>query len=181
MNSLLNVIVQSDTIQSDKWSLEDEYIKKELDSICKRYYVDMEISKDEVKLLGVSDKLKQAKVEIQKILCDKNRLPPYWKPMSDGKHFELFSLNENSEEWRVIENEIKKTINSATILKVERVQNPLIWKKYMSIKKDLADELGYDKVNETYLFHGTRSNHPSVIYSDKIGFDMRHSEQGMVC
>lgn len=33
--------------------------------------------------------------------------------------------------------------------------------------------------NETYLFHGTARTHPSLIYNDQVGFDMRFSKSGM--
>eukprot|EP00455_Lapot_gusevi_P000932 TRINITY_DN10388_c0_g1_i8.p1 TRINITY_DN10388_c0_g1~~TRINITY_DN10388_c0_g1_i8.p1 ORF type:complete len:139 (+),score=2.51 TRINITY_DN10388_c0_g1_i8:27-419(+) len=33
--------------------------------------------------------------------------------------------------------------------------------------------------HETFLFHGSRANHPSMIYKDQFGFDMRYCESGL--
>jgi hypothetical protein len=37
------------------------------------------------------------------------------------------------------------------------------------------------QATELQLFHGTRSNDPSLIYNGKVGFDMCFSASGMVC
>ena len=57
-----------------------------------------------------------------------------------------------------IANDFKKTAKNKTIIKIESVQNQLLFDKYWSEKRTLAKLIGHKKINERFLFHGTRQD-----------------------
>ena len=99
--------------------------------------------------------------------------------MDAGEQVKKLPLDqlENNEEYERVADLFMLTLHDAQILKIERVQNKVIWTKYLeqgrymkSLETPLREEL---------LFHGTRGNDPKLIYKGEVGFDMRHSAEGM--
>lgn len=77
---------------------------------------------------------------------------------------ELHPIN-NATEYSKVENEIKKTV-SVTITKIERVQNPGLYRAYL-VKRDQMDQKNGS--NEKFLFHGTAKESCSSI--NTFGFN----------
>lgn len=77
---------------------------------------------------------------------------------------ELHPIN-NATEYSKVENEIKKTV-SVTITKIERVQNPGLYRAYL-VKRDQMDQKNGS--NEKFLFHGTAKGSCSSI--NTFGFN----------
>ena len=71
-----------------------------------------------------------------------------------------------------VERRFKATLSDASIVQMFRVQNKMLWKFYTQEKARLLRK-NKGVVNEKLLFHGTRSNDPSLIYNGEEGFEMR--------
>ena len=91
---------------------------------------------------------------------------------------ELKTVTEKSSEWNRIQSHVHKTLPSAQILKLERIQNQRLWDKYTLSKKQMIEKTKGD-TNEKELFHGTRGTPPKKIFKSEHGFDLRFSSQGM--
>ena len=110
-----------------------------------------------------------------KSLCS---FPKEWKQPHDS--FQIVPITEtaNPHEYHRVVNKLKETLPNIQIVKIERVQNPTIWRKYVSEKGFVKDMIGKEPMELT-LFHGTRTLDPSEVYQGEIGFDMAHSSDGM--
>ena len=65
------------------------------------------------------------------------------------------------------------------VYRIERLQNKLLWWKYMSKKTALENDPTLQNSGERMLFHGTRDTVPEEIYKGDSGFDVRYSHDGM--
>ena len=68
---------------------------------------------------------------------------------------------------------------SARVYHIQRIQNKLLWKKYLNKKKQLEDDHTLQNSGEKMLYHGTRGTAPEQVYEGDSGFDMRYSSDGM--
>lgn len=100
--------------------------------------------------------------------------------MQDDEEWKLFPLDPvtECEEYERVTTQFLLTLPSAHMLKVERVQNKVLWRRYFNRSKLMRD---FDRtfLREELLFHGTRFNKPDRIYAGGEGFDTRFSAQGM--
>ena len=99
-------------------------------------------------------------------------LPGNWNPMPKGSsgleakvHREL--LPANSTEFKEISGRFCLTsggyIHSGNVIKIERIQNPQLYKSYLAKKQSMQKTAGHNSVNELDLFHGTHPNSVSEI------------------
>lgn len=102
--------------------------------------------------------------------------PPEWEAQTEN--LQLIKLTTDSMEWSNVVQLFKKSLSTANIMEIERVQNQWLWRKYTS-QKEALELKNRGRTNEKLLFHGTRGNNPSLIYNGENGFDMRMSNQGM--
>jgi hypothetical protein len=63
------------------------------------------------------------------------------------------------------------------LIKLERIQNPWLWKQY-ALHKTRMLEKGSQSVSEMDLFHETRDINPQYIYNSEEGFDIQFSSVG---
>ena len=100
--------------------------------------------------------------------------------MDDKDEVKVFPLDPLTEveEYERVANQFLLTLPNAEILRVERVQNKLLWRKYVNRSKLMRD-FDTTHLREELLFHGTRDNDPQLIFKGDEGFDMRYSAQGM--
>lgn len=103
--------------------------------------------------------------------------PHNWEPMEDTDQVKLFFLDPiaESEEYERVVNEFLLTLPRVKILKVERIQNKVLWRRYLNCSRNYRRPL----IREELLFHGTRDNQPDHIHSGGEGFDMRFCSSGM--
>ena len=99
--------------------------------------------------------------------------------MKEEDQVESFLLDpvQESEEYERVTNQFLLTLPNAEILRVERIQNKLIMKRYFH-RSQLMKDFGTEDLREELLFHGTSDTQPEVIYMGDEGFDMRFSEKG---
>ena len=101
--------------------------------------------------------------------------PPDWEEQTQTT--ECFDLQAGTEEWLNVTEKIKRSMPSATIVRIRRIQNQPLWEKYILHKRRMQ-QLNGGKINEKELFHGPKNTPPEQIYSSDEGFDMRFSTQG---
>lgn len=94
-----------------------------------------------------------------------------------GDEVKLFLLDPvaEREEYERVTNEFLLTLPKVNILKVERIQNKVLWRRYLNCSRNFHRPF----LREELLFHGTRVNQPEDIYKGGEGFDMRFSSSGM--
>lgn len=101
-------------------------------------------------------------------------LPEHWEPMNEKSAYQMFTLDVNSDEYNQILPLFFSSMISqkVEVVKIKRVQNPILWKFYSVKKKEmLLDNEGFGAVNEQQLYHGTDTSVVDAIC--KKGFDWR--------
>ena len=90
-----------------------------------------------------------------------NEFPDTWDPMQPTDRKLLVTLAHSSDEYKAVETLIQNKGANFNILKVERVQNPYLWKALENKIQEMALILkDMNSVNVQQLFHGTN---PSVV------------------
>lgn len=90
----------------------------------------------------------------------------------------LIDRENECEEYDRICDQFHLTLPNSTVIKIYRVQNKFLWKKYRECSEDMK-KLNDGILNEKLLFHGTRETPPEDIYKSYAGFDMRFSREGL--
>ena len=106
--------------------------------------------------------------------------PDYWEEHSDEEgDIKLVLLNPHvgEGEYYAISMKFLQTLPNCEIIRIERIQNKLLWQRYMDCARRTMRFSG--KLGEQFLFHGTRQNKPIDIYQGDAGFDMRYSRNGL--
>lgn len=111
-------------------------------------------------------------------------LPDDWESMIDstsGKEVPLLvvDLAATSEGYKFALAEFHKTMaqgsNYNAIVKIERIQNPAIYRQYAAKKKHLETHNPASVQNERWLFHGTRDS--SIPLINKTNFNRSYRGQ----
>ncbi|XP_030648867.1 protein mono-ADP-ribosyltransferase PARP14-like [Chanos chanos] len=99
-------------------------------------------------------------IELKRIDLTDNKasvaLPSDWEDMKGAQVIPV-TLKPNSQEYNDVEKKFKSTGLSATVIKIERIQNSLLWRSYV-LKKKHMDEKNQHSRNEKQLFHGTSAS-----------------------
>ncbi|XP_033882098.1 protein mono-ADP-ribosyltransferase PARP12-like isoform X1 [Acipenser ruthenus] len=85
--------------------------------------------------------------------------------------YKLIQLSFSSEEFKEIQDLFLKKMTTATIHKIERIQNPSLWEVYQWQKEQMKKKNGGKDVDEQLLFHGTQKSLVDAICSQN--FDWR--------
>ncbi|XP_078408475.1 protein mono-ADP-ribosyltransferase PARP14-like isoform X2 [Cetorhinus maximus] len=81
-------------------------------------------------------------------------IPNHWDDMQKSQ-YKSVQLLQQSQEYQDVEASIKRSLNQIHIVKIERLQNPCLWKNYMIRKQSLEEKNPSGTINERILFHGT--------------------------
>eukprot|EP00940_MAST-03C_sp_MAST-3C-sp2_P003201 g3201.t1 len=103
--------------------------------------------------------------------------PSYWATMKGNST--LITVRKGSKEYAEALRHFQKSDKTHKIVKIERVQNIFLWRRYLSRKiAMIAKNKGV--INERALFHGTRATPSSKICdgSNASGFDPRLGSAG---
>ena len=89
-------------------------------------------------------------------------LPSSWAPMP-RPDMEVYTvtLAPSSSEYQIVWNKFQATAGGIHIQKIERIQNPHLYKQYMVRKQKMDKDNGGN--NERLLFHGTDAKNIRVI------------------
>ncbi|XP_029915316.1 protein mono-ADP-ribosyltransferase PARP14-like isoform X2 [Myripristis murdjan] len=108
---------------------------------------------------------------IRKDLKDDVALPAQWEDMK-GVPLKRCTLTPTSQEYKDVEQELKRTGLTPNIISIERIQNKTLWQSYQLFKKNM-EEKNKHKNNEKQLFHGTGSN--SIDLINNQGFNRSYA------
>ncbi|XP_071100391.1 uncharacterized protein [Haliotis cracherodii] len=99
--------------------------------------------------------------------------PSKWDPMDKMVNLVIMALEPESDEYVEVAVNFYSTLAfpSADIVKISRVQNPILWKYYQLKRTEMIHENDGHQVDERQLFHGTNSSVIEAIC--KKGFDWR--------
>ena len=100
--------------------------------------------------------------------------PLYWQVQSQP--VEKFVVPP-SEEWNRYSQRLLDTLPNATIIQITRIQNRVIWERYLEEKKRTCIK-NRGVVNKLELFHGCGRTDTLEISNSEEGFDVRHSRGG---
>ena len=103
--------------------------------------------------------------------------PSHWDRHREDEEWKIVPVSPNGREFKEIADRFASTMPYATIERLERIQNKVLWRKYHDCKERLGGDL--PGVGEKHLFHGTRETDPIAIYGGDAGFDVGHSRVGL--
>ena len=82
------------------------------------------------------------------------------------------------EEYDRIADSFLQTMPTVQNVKIERIQNKIIWRKYLDCGKQMMS-FNDGILGEQILFHGSSTTNPEQIYRGDTSFDIRFSREGM--
>ncbi|XP_026865825.2 poly(ADP-ribose) polymerase family member 14-related sequence 1 [Electrophorus electricus] len=98
-------------------------------------------------------------------------LPQEWDTMKADELFKVCPLQSGSKEYNDVLSHFRKTCNK-NVIKIERIQNPGIWKNYQN-NKTIMEHKNKHQNNEKRLFHGTRPD--SKVHINMRGFNRSYA------
>ncbi|XP_068694769.1 protein mono-ADP-ribosyltransferase PARP12-like [Montipora foliosa] len=111
-----------------------------------------------------------------------SRFPLQWEPVPEDVEYICVPLPTGFGEFKLAESYFHRSMSSkATILVIERVQNPFMWEKYARKKEQLekrSSRLQNCPVNEKLLFHGADWQNLRSVYEENI--DWRAQDEDRV-
>ncbi|XP_008050991.1 poly [ADP-ribose] polymerase 14 [Carlito syrichta] len=115
-------------------------------------------------------------VPVQRLVKHDVDIPVSWSDMKQ-QNFCTVELQPSDSEYNVVASSFNQTCSQFTIEKIERIQNPDLWKCYQ-IKKNTMDAKNGQTINEKRLFHGTDAG--SVPYVNQNGFNRSYAGKNAV-
>ncbi|CAI9175696.1 unnamed protein product [Rangifer tarandus platyrhynchus] len=110
-------------------------------------------------------------LSVQRHTKSEVELPPYWSDMKQQKVC-VVELQPDHPEYRTVASKFHETCAQFIIEKIERIQNPELWKHYQT-KKNNMDAKNGQMTNEKLLFHGTDAD--SVALVNGKGFNRSYA------
>ncbi|XP_040606787.1 protein mono-ADP-ribosyltransferase PARP14 isoform X1 [Mesocricetus auratus] len=114
---------------------------------------------------------------VQRILKTEAEIPANWSDMKQKKLL-VVSLQPSDPEYNMVASKFNQTCTNFTIEKIERIQNPSLWRKYQANKKIMDEKNGHER-NESQLFHGTEAS--SILHLNSNGFNRSYAGKNAVC
>eukprot|EP01084_Bolivina_argentea_P040960 75587_1 len=90
----------------------------------------------------------------------------------------LVTLDLNKYPGRVVVNDFRKTVTDRQIVKVESVENIMLYEKYWNARKRLIKLVGENNLNERNVFHGT-NNLDAMIKIQREGFRKEFTQRAV--
>ncbi|DAA33460.1 TPA: poly (ADP-ribose) polymerase family, member 14 [Bos taurus] len=110
-------------------------------------------------------------LSVQRHTKSEVELPPYWSDMKQQKVC-VVELQPDHPEYRTVASKFQETCAHFKIERIERIQNPELWKHYQT-KKNSMDAKNGQVTNEKLLFHGTDAD--SVALVNGKGFNRSYA------
>nr|XP_046259475.1 poly(ADP-ribose) polymerase family member 14-related sequence 1 isoform X2 [Scatophagus argus] len=104
-------------------------------------------------------------------------IPGNWVTMPANTSCQAVTINAGTAEYTEVENLFKATCKQ-NIIKIERIQNPILFKSLQIKKRDMEQRNGHQN-NEKRLFHGTCHN--TVAYINEHGFNRSYAGKNATC
>ncbi|XP_075808171.1 protein mono-ADP-ribosyltransferase PARP14-like [Microtus pennsylvanicus] len=116
-------------------------------------------------------------ITVQRILKYETEIPSNWSYMGQKKLL-VVSLQTSDPEYIMVASKFHQTCQSIVIKKIERIQNPALWRKYQANKKIMDEKNGHER-NEKQLFHGTEAS--SIPHLNSNGFNRSYAGKNATC
>ncbi|XP_057553363.1 protein mono-ADP-ribosyltransferase PARP14 [Hippopotamus amphibius kiboko] len=110
-------------------------------------------------------------LSVQRRAKSEVEIPPHWNDMKQQKVC-VVELQPNHPEYIMVASKFNETCGNFIIEKIERIQNPELWKHYQT-KKNNMDTKNGQLINEKMLFHGTDAD--SVALVNGKGFNRSYA------
>ena len=102
--------------------------------------------------------------------------PKYWDIYETNIYTEI-QVAENSEEFDDVNRLFSRSMPQAFVTKLTRIQNKYLMDHYLTTLQKRQELYVEVNLNRKYLFHGTGSVNPQVIYRDSdTGFDLQYAK-----
>ncbi|XP_036907370.1 protein mono-ADP-ribosyltransferase PARP14 [Sturnira hondurensis] len=108
---------------------------------------------------------------VQRLTKSEVGSPAHWCDMTQQDVL-LVELPPSHPEYNKVASVFSQTCSNFKIEKIERIQNPRLWKAYQTQKKNMDEKNGHVK-NEKLLFHGTDAD--SLPHVNKNGFNRSYA------
>ncbi|XP_062389433.1 protein mono-ADP-ribosyltransferase PARP14-like isoform X3 [Sardina pilchardus] len=129
-----------------------------------------------IKIMGTPSGVTAAVLEVEAMCCKvqagDTSVPDNWDDMTLNLRCQVFPLKNNSQEYVTVQNLFLQSCCNNTIVKIDRVQIPYLWKHY-EIKKQAMEAKNGHKNNERQLFHGT--SQPTINHINHNGFNRSYA------
>ncbi|XP_054431186.1 protein mono-ADP-ribosyltransferase PARP14 [Pteronotus mesoamericanus] len=113
---------------------------------------------------------------LQRFTKSEVEIPAHWSDMKQ-QDVCLVELQPGHAEYDKVANAFNQTCSQFSIKKIERIQNPHLWKAYQIQKKNMVEKNKHIQ-NERLLFHGTDAN--SLPHVNKNGFNRSYAGKNAV-
>ncbi|XP_073701160.1 protein mono-ADP-ribosyltransferase PARP14-like [Garra rufa] len=101
-------------------------------------------------------------------------IPQHWDAMAPTDLYKKFNLQPTSTEYNDVLKQFQATCPNNKVLKIERIQNPGMWKNYQNNKSIMEKKNGHQN-NEKRLFHGTSEQ--TISHIENSGFNRSYTGQ----
>ncbi|XP_072118202.1 protein mono-ADP-ribosyltransferase PARP14-like isoform X2 [Mobula birostris] len=161
---------------------------EELHRLQKSLQISLELQRNQsgaqIKICGITKDVLMASTKIHRMIEDVRRnefekggtltdsLPTHWDDMQNLQSKSV-ELQQNSKEYQDVALSFKVTVVQRQIVKIERLQNPCLWKNYMIKKQQFDNKNPRGTNNERNLFHGTAPDALSLI--SRHGFNRSYA------
>ncbi|XP_063601026.1 protein mono-ADP-ribosyltransferase PARP12-like [Penaeus indicus] len=106
-------------------------------------------------------------------------LPSSWEIMQPEERVRMVTLAPSSSEYQTVTALLNGRISTSNVIKIERVQNPYLWRAFGNKITEMSSVLGdKTKVDIRHLFHGTNHNVVSSICAENFDWRLHGSSSG---
>ena len=115
-------------------------------------------------------------------LKDAKDLPSTWELMQPQERVRRVTLSPSSTEYQSVVALLGGKIKTPLVVKIERVQNPFLWRPLQNKGNEMATVLGQDvsKVDVRQLFHGTKPDIVAKICAENFDWRLHGSSTGQL-
>ncbi|XP_059417878.1 protein mono-ADP-ribosyltransferase PARP14-like [Carassius carassius] len=99
-------------------------------------------------------------------------IPQHWDAMAHNELCKKFNLQPTSPEYKEVTGLFQASCPKNNVLKIERIQNPGMWRNYQNNKRVMEKKNGHQN-NEKRLFHGT--SELTINHIEKSGFNRSYA------
>ncbi|KAF6385251.1 poly(ADP-ribose) polymerase family member 14 [Rhinolophus ferrumequinum] len=124
----------------------------------------------------VATNAKGHSLPVQRIMKHEVAIPVHWSDMKQ-QDVCLVELQPGHAEYDMVAKKFNQTCSQCKIEKMERIQNPRLWKGYQTQKK-IMDDKNKHTTNELQLFHGTDAD--SLPHVNQHGFNRSYAGKNAV-
>ncbi|XP_069168087.1 protein mono-ADP-ribosyltransferase PARP12 isoform X2 [Procambarus clarkii] len=99
---------------------------------------------------------------------NQNCLPSHWQAMAASQTHVLVALDPTTTEYQKVMGLLRLTLPTASVQKIQRLQNPYLWQQLENKKDFLSRSYDENQLNMQEVFHGTDSSKIDKICKENI-------------